>query len=132
MRLFANNINSYYKLLAYKMKSVDENCENEFIFFATVVRRIFSCLRSHSKDIPARKMDFIDNKIIGKIKSKEMILTFLLNAGILYTDRQDWLYKLNTNKLGEYSIRWNNVNTGELESLTKLYNSFVAVTKIEV
>lgn len=132
VRLFANNINSYYKLLAYKMKPVDENCENEFIFFTTVVRRIFSCLRSHSKDTPARKMDFIDNKIIGKIKSKEMILTFLLNAGILYTDRQDWLYKLNTNKLGESSIRWNNVTNGELESLTKLYNSFVAITKIEV
>lgn len=77
-------------------------------------------------------MDFIDNKIIGKIKSKEMILTFLLNVGILYTDRQGWLYKLNTNKLGEYSIRWNNVNNGELESLTELYNSFIAVTKIEV
>ena len=61
-----------------------------------------------------------------------MILTFLLNAGILYTDRQDWLYKLNTNKLGESSIRWNNVTNGELESLTKLYNSFVAITKIKV
>lgn len=132
VRLFANNINSYYKLLAYKTQLMDENDSMKFTYFATVVRRIFSCLRSHSKDTPARKMDFIDNRIIGNNESKKTIIAFLLKTGILYNDRQDWLYKLNTDKLGEYSIRWNDVNNGDLESLTELYNSFMALAKTEV
>lgn len=125
LRLFANNINSYYKLLAYKTQLMDENDSMKFTYFSTVVRRIFTCLRSHSKDTPARKMDFIDNKIIGNNESKKTIIAFLLRTGILYNDRQDWLYKLNTDKLGEYSIRWNDVNNGDLSSLNCLYNSFI-------
>ena len=57
--------------------------------------------------------------------SKKTIIAFLLKTGILYNDRQDWLYKLNTDKLGEYSIRWNAVNNGDLSSLNYLYNLFM-------
>lgn len=126
LKLFANNISSYYKLLAYKSMPVDENDADSFIYFATVVRRIFTCLRSHSKDTPARKMDFIDNKIVGENENKKKILKFLLKTRILYTDKQDWLYKLDTNKLGEFTIRWVDVNNGDLTTLRSLYDLFTA------
>ena len=124
LKISANNIGSYYKLLAYKADNSFDSETNDFESFANVVRRIFSCLRSHSKDTPARKMDFIDNRVIGFSDKKKNILNFLLEKGILYNDEQDWLYKLDTDKLSQFSIIWNNVRNGELSSLKKLYSEY--------
>ena len=90
----------------------------------TLIRRIFSCLRSHSKDAPARKNDFINNRIISQNDYKKDILVFLLDKGILYTDSQDWLYKLNTAKLSTYSIKWQDVRDGNFDSLKMLYQIY--------
>ena len=90
----------------------------------TLIRRIFSCLRSYSKDAPARKTDFINNRIISQNDYKKDILVFLLNKGILYTDSQDWLYKLNTAKLSTYSIKWQDVRDGNFDSLKMLYQIY--------
>ena len=49
LKISANNIGSYYKLLAYKAENSFESEADDFESFANVVRRIFSCLRSHSK-----------------------------------------------------------------------------------
>ena len=125
LKISANNIGSYCKLLAYKGDNSFELESDDFESFANVVRRIFSCLRSHSKDTPARKMDFIDNRIIGFSDKKKNILNFLLECGILYNDEQDWLYKLDTDKLSQFSIMWNNVRNGDLSSLEKLYLEYV-------
>lgn len=81
-------------------------------------------MRSHSKDAPARKMDFIDNRIINNNEAKLNILKFLINIGLLYTDEQDWLYKLKTDELSTYSIKWNNVRDGDFASLETLYNKY--------
>lgn len=126
LKISANNIGSYYKLLAYKADNSFELETDDFESFANVVRRIFSCLRSHSKDTPARKMDFIDNRIIGFSEKKKNILNFLLEKGVLYNDEQDWLYKLDTDKLSQFSIMWNDVRNGELSSLKKLYSEYVS------
>ena len=69
-------------------------------------------------------MDFINNRIIGTSQKKKKILKFLLQKEILYTDEQDWLYKLDTNKVSQFSIMWNNVRAGDFSSLKKLYNDF--------
>ena len=124
LKISAGNIGTYYKLLAYKEDNIFESEDNDFESFANIVRRIFSCLRSHSKDTPARKMDFINNRIIGTSQKKKKILKFLLQKEILYTDEQDWLYKLDTNKVSQFSIMWNNVRAGDFSSLKKLYNDF--------
>lgn len=120
-------LNGYFKLLAYKCDNVLDMDNNDFTWFSNIVRRIFSCLRSHSKDTPARKMDFIDNRIISTSENKKKVLDFLLKEKILYTDEQDWLYKLDTNKLSEYSIKWYNVREGDLESLHFLYNKYIEI-----
>ena len=54
-------------------------------------------------------MDYIDNRIIGKNTYKKVILDFLLSEHILFTDEQDWLYKLDTTKLSQFSINWNEI-----------------------
>lgn len=123
-KILCPNLKGYYKLMPYQVNEDIENKVDEFISFANLIRRIFSCLRSHSKDAPARKIDFIDNRIININEDKKHILNFLLNENILYTDEQDWLYKLNTNKVSEYSINWNNVREGDFSSLEKLYTLY--------
>lgn len=124
LRVFANNIGSYYKLLGYKDTNIIDSTNPGFDSFAYVIRRIFSCLRSHSKDTPARKMDFIDNRIIGSSEKKKDIIKFLLSVKILYTDDQDWLYKLNTDKVSEFSIKWNDAKNGDFSSLKNLYQKY--------
>lgn len=125
LKISANNINSYYKLLAYKEENIFEAEDADFDSFANIVRRIFSCLRSHSKDTPARKMDFIDNRIIGSSDKKRKVLNFLLDKKVLYTDEQDWLYKLDTDKVAQFAIMWNDVRSGDFASLRKLYDEYI-------
>lgn len=118
-------LDGYFKLIAYKDKSDSEFKSEDFVLFSNLIRRIFSCLRSHSKDTPARKMDFIDNRIISANKKKKQILDFLLQEHILYTDQQNWLYKLDTNKLSDFSINWNEVRDGNYKSLNYLHQEFI-------
>lgn len=118
------SLSGYYKLMAYKADMTLDSVDDEFVSFSNVIRRIFSCLRSHSKDTPARKMDFIDNRIISVSEYKKRILNFLLTEHILYSDEQDWLYKLDTSKLSSFSIMWQDVRTGNFSSLKTLYEHF--------
>lgn len=124
LQMSANNLRNYYKFLPYKSDHILDDNESDFEGFSNIIRRIFSCLRSHSKDTPARKMDFIDNRIINQSGRKKNILLFLMEEDILYTDEQDWLYKLNTEKLSTYGITWNSVKNGDFESLHGLYEKF--------
>ncbi|MCM1262562.1 MAG: hypothetical protein NC313_07540 [Butyrivibrio sp.] len=125
LKIICQSMNGYYKLLPYKYDELKQEDEDDFIRFANLIRRIFSCLRSHSKDTPARKMDFIDNRIISSNTKKEEILEFLLKKHILYTDQQNWLYKLDTNKLSDFSINWNEARDGNYNSLNNLYQKFI-------
>lgn len=125
LKVCSPSLNSYFRLLAYKKEDTDDSSEDEFVPFANLIRRIFSCLRSHSKDTPARKMDFIDNRIINLNPTKKKIMDFLLSNRILFTDEQDWLYKLDTTKISDYKIKWNDVREGDFESLRLLYNIYV-------
>ena len=124
LKISASNLGNYYKLLKYKDDNVLESEDVGFINFSYIIRRIFSCLRSHSKDTPARKMDFIDNRIINKNEGKRKILDFLLMEKLLYTDEQDWLYKLDTDKLSAFGITWNDVRNGDFTSLQGLYKKY--------
>ena len=124
LKVSAQNMNQFYKLMPYQCTDIFLESEGGFIAFANTVRRIFSCLRSHSKDTPARKMDFIDNRIVGFSEYKNKVLQFLLFCKILYTDEQDWLYKLDTSKLSQYSIKWQEVRDGNLESIKVLFSEF--------
>lgn len=124
LKVYCPNLNGYFKLLPYRCNETFEISDNIFALFSNLLRRIFSCLRSHSKDTPARKMDFIDNRIISTNETKKKILMFLLNKHILYTDEQAWLYKLDTSKLSEFSIKWNEIRDGQFISLKKLYDMF--------
>lgn len=121
LKVSANNINSYYKLLSHKSdRNVEDNAD-DFTVFATVIRRIFNSLRCHSKDTPARKSEYIDNKIIGTSKKKKQILESIMKEGIIFTDDQGWLYKLDRDKLAEFKINWNDVKNGEFSTLNDLY-----------
>lgn len=127
LKICTSNLRDYFKLLAYKYDDILNTSNNDFNSFSNLLRRIFSCLRSHSKDTPARKMDFIDNRIINANAYKKSVLSFLLNNHILYTDEQSWLYKLDTNKLSDFSINWNEVRDGDYNSLNSLYQEFVKI-----
>ncbi len=124
VKICSSSLKSYFKLLAYKSDDFFDTDYDDFNSFSNLLRRIFSCLRSHSKDTPARKMDYIDNRIIGKNTYKKVILDFLLSEHILFTDEQDWLYKLDTTKLSQFSINWNEIREGEFKSLNSLYNMY--------
>lgn len=124
LKIICPSLKGYYKLIPYHSEDIAEDETEEFVLFANLVRRIFSCLRSHSKDAPARKKDFIDNRIVSVNAYKKDILKFLLDEGILYIDEQDWLYKLKTDKLSTYSIKWDDVRDGNFESLEMLYTGY--------
>ena len=124
-KIFCPVLDGYFKLIAYKDNSDSEFKSDDFVSFSNLIRRIFNCLRSHSKDTPARKMDFIDNRIISDNKKKKLIFDFLLKEQILYTDQQNWLYKLDTNKLSDFSINWNEVRDGNYRSLNYLHQEFI-------
>ena len=111
-------------MIPYQFNDITGDSVNDYASFANLIRRIFSCLRSHSKDAPARKIDFINNRIISLSDYKKSILEFLLKSGILYTDAQDWLYKLDTDKLSTYSIKWHDVRDGNFNSLKMLYKTY--------
>ena len=128
-RVSCPSLKGYYKLIPYQTFGNGRDQLDGSILFATVIRRIFSCLRSHSKDALARKKDFIDNRIINVNEYKRSILTFLLDEGILYTDEQDWLYKLDTDKLSDYAIKWHDVRDGKFDSLEMLYSKFQKTIK---
>ena len=128
-RVSCPSLKGYYKLIPYQTFEDGRDQLDGSILFATVIRRIFSCLRSHSKDALARKKDFIDNRIINVNEYKRSILTFLLDEGILYTDEQDWLYKLDTDKLSDYAIKWHDVRDGKFDSLEMLYSKFQKTIK---
>lgn len=117
-------LDGYFKLQAYKSESGLEFNPDDFISFSNLVRRIFSCLRAHGKDAPARKMDFINNRIISGSTYKKEVLKFLMDNGILYTDEQDWLYKLDTSKISTFSIKWHDVRDGDFDSLHNLYDKY--------
>ena len=123
-KVTCDNLKGYYKLIPYHTDDVKNNTGDDYTFFANLIRRIFSCLRSHSKDAPARKADFINNRIISLNSYKKNVLAFLLDTGILYTDEQNWLYKLNTDKLSTYSIKWHDVRDGDFASLESLYEMY--------
>lgn len=125
LKVICPSLGGYFKLYPYRIEDSQVDVLNDFISFANLVRRVFSCLRSHGKDAPARKMDFIDNRIISLSVYKESILKFLLVKGILYTDEQDWLYKLETDKLSIYNIKWHDVRDGNYESLKSLYEVYL-------
>lgn len=124
-----SNLKGYYKLIPYQIDDMTNSIADDYASFANLIRRIFSCLRSHSKDAPARKIDFINNRIISLSDYKKGILAFLLDKGILYTDEQDWLYKLNTDKLSTYSIKWHDVRDGNFDSLKMLYQIYKDMNK---
>ena len=119
-------LDGYFKLLAYKNMYDLESESNDFVSFSNLIRRIFSCLRAHGKDAPARKMDFINNRIISISEYKNNILKFLLDNEILYTDEQNWLYKLDTSKISTFSIKWHDVREGNFTSLSNLYDEYVS------
>ena len=128
-KVVCNALSGYFKLIPYKVEET-ENAENDnFTVFANLVRRIFSCLRAHGKDTLARKMDFIDNRIISLNNCKRQILQFLLEQEVLYVDEQDWLYKLDTSKISLYSIKWHDVRDGDFTSLSNLYDKYIACIK---
>lgn len=124
LKIFCPSLRGYFKLIPYHAEPQSDSVGNSFMPFANLVRRIFSCLRSHSKDAPARKIDFINNRIISSSEEKRKILDFLLNTGVLYTDEQDWLYKLKTDKLSDYAIKWQEVRDGDFASLENLYSAY--------
>lgn len=124
LKIFCSSLRGYFKLIPYHADPQSDGAENSFMPFANLVRRIFSCLRSHSKDAPARKIDFIDNRIISSSEGKRKILNFLLDSGVLYTDEQNWLYKLKTDKLSDYAIKWQEVRDGDFASLKNLYSAY--------
>ena len=130
LKIVCSSMNGYYKLIPYKCNDYDQEEDYNFIRFANLIRRIFSCLRSHSKDTPARKMDFIDNRIVSVSAKKKYILKYLLSKHLLYTDEQAWLYKLDTKKLSDLSINWGEVRDGNYDSLNLLYQDFIKKDKL--
>lgn len=132
LKISSSTLKTYFKLLAYKCDNVFELNDNDFISFSNLIRRIFSCLRSHSKDTPARKRDFVDNRIIGGNSIKKDVLNFLIKEQIIYSDSQDWLYKLDTNKLSKFAINWNAVRNGELDSLINLHKTYMEAKNQEI
>lgn len=126
LSVYCPSISGYFRLLPYHRQDNAEENESDFIVFANLIRRILSCMRSHSKDAMARKIEFIDNRIISNNAYKKQILKFLLESEILYTDEQDWLYKLGIRHLADYSMKWQEVRNGDFSSLTNLYSKFGA------
>ena len=124
LRISASNIKEYFRLLPYAADEVSEFNASEYLTFCNFIRRLFTSLRSHSKDTPARKMDFVDNRIISTNQAKMKYMKYLLNEGIIYTDNQDWLYKLDTGKVSELDLNFVGIAMGDFSSLQTLYTNY--------
>ena len=123
VRVDIPNVANYHKLNRYRFDN-DITNSDEIVKFAVIVDKILDCMRKHRKDAPAKGREYIDNEIVGQNDYKKHVLENLLHLGIVYVDSyESHLYKLDVNKLKEYDIGWQTLNSFGVGQFAKLYNS---------
>ena len=123
------NIYEFPKLSRYKRVFESENADDIFSFIYSL-RKIFSCFRTHKKDMPARDAEKIDFVIIGDNTSRKAVFSFLCDKGIVF--RSAHLYKVNLTEMSKMGISWGALMATNTEQLSIAYKSFLDWKQINI
>lgn len=121
LKIFMPDINLYYKLYQYGCDFENPN-DIDIIKFTHALRCILIEFRTHSKDVPAKHIERIDNVVVGNNPIKKKVLTFMKETGILYEDAH--LYKVDLGKMQECGISYIGLSKMNFEQLQIGYEKF--------
>ena len=115
------NIFEFPKLSRFKHDLLTSDTLDIYLF-VHYMRRIFSCFRTHKKDMPARDAEKIDYVIVADNPVKKEIFDFLLEKSIVF--REAHLYKVNLQNMSVYGISWGALISTNVDQLKVVYDAF--------
>lgn len=122
-KISLGNVQEYYKLRKYAFV-YSENTLDAFAVHNSL-KKLFSCMRGHRKDTPARDKEFVDFVVMGHSELRKKLLNWLLDKGIIYIDSEEsHLYKMDLDKASSYGINWNQLCSDDVESEKAVYEDF--------
>ena len=117
------NVQEYYQLRKYAFEYSEDKLDTMAVHSS--LKKLFSCMRGHKKDTPARDKEFIDFVVLGHSEIRKKLLIWLLQTGILYIDNNEkHLYKINLDKAATYGINWNQLCADDISSEKRVYDEF--------
>lgn len=116
------NIYDFPRLIKFKKDLTTSEDLDEYLFVHHL-RRIFSCFRTHKKDMPARDAEKIEYVIVADNPIKRNIFDFLRENSIIF--REAYLYKINLEKMSEFGISWGALISTNIKQLENVYRHFI-------
>lgn len=116
------NVYEFPRLTKFR-KDLSISDKLDLYVFVHHLRKIFSCFRTHKKDMPARDAEKMDFVIVANNQLKKAIFNFLLEQGIVF--REAHLYKVDLNKMSEAGISWGALTATDIAQLRKVHQQFI-------
>lgn len=121
LKVFAPNLNNYYKLIPYDY-DFEDTSGFDIVKFIHALRCILIEFRTHRKDTLAKTADRIEFVIVGNSAIKRKVLDYLKYCGIIYTS--DHLYKVDEVKLQEKGIFFNALSRMDTQQMNAAFLDF--------
>ena len=121
LRIFAQNVNEYYRLIPYKYDFEDSsNIDSTKFIYA--LRCIMSEFRTDKKDMLAKMADRIEHVTVGSSPLKRSVLNYLKGVGIIYESGH--LYKVNEAIMQAKGIHFAALSRMDTVLLAPVYSDF--------
>ena len=121
LKVFAPNLNSYYKLVPYQYNFEDAS-HFDITKFIHALRCILVEFRTHRKDTLAKTAERIEYVIVGGSTTKRQVLDYLKHHGIVYSS--DHLYKIDEAKLQAKGIYFNALFRMDVLQMQEAFEDF--------
>lgn len=121
LRISAQNVNEYYRLIPYKYDFEDAS-DIDSTKFIYALRCIMSEFRTDKKDMLAKMSDRIEHVTVGSSPLKRSVLNYLKGAGIIYESGH--LYKVNEAVMQAKGIHFAALARMDTVLLAPVYSDF--------
>lgn len=115
------NFYDFPRLTKYK-KDLTSPDQLDIYLFVHYLRKIFSCFRTHKKDMPARDAEKIEFVIVADNPIKKDIFNFLRETSVVFRDAH--LYKINLENMSALGISWGALISTNIKQLENVYQKF--------
>jgi len=121
LKVYAPNLNNYYKLIQYHYDFEDKS-DFDIIKFIHAMRCILVEFRTHGKDMLAKTAERIEYVTVGSSEIKRQVLDYLKYCEIIY--KADHLYKINEDKLQKKGIYFNALYRMDTKQMSAAFLDF--------